>query len=154
MAQKLIKRKSRTKAHYDNSHNLGKTLAAVDAANNKLSNHPEVGPGDTIKVHVRIKEGEKERIQVFEGTVIGKSNHGAGKSVIVRKISHGVGVERIFLLNSPVVSKIEVVMKGKVSRAKLYYLRKLEGRAAKIDRDVQTNEAVAASAAAKATKHN
>ena len=112
----------------------------------------EFSPGDTVNVYVKVKEGEKERLQVFEGTVIKKGNRGAGKSFTVRKISHGVGVERIFLQTSPVVAKIEVVSKGSVRRSKLYYLRELEGRAAKVDRAIQTNESAAASAAAKATK--
>ncbi len=148
MAQKLIKSKSRTKAHYDNSHNLSKTVDAVDATViNK--NIPEFSSGDSVKVHVRIKEGEKERVQIFEGTVIAKSNRGAGKTFTVRKVAHGVGVERIFLETSPVIAKIDVVSQGKVRRSKLYYIRGLEGKAAKIERDVQTNESAAASAAAK-----
>ncbi len=149
MAQKLIKSKSRTKAHYDNSSGLSKTVAAVDA---KLlrTDLPTFSSGDTVKVHVKIKEGEKERVQIFEGTVIKKGNREAGKSFTVRKISHGVGVERIFLETSPSIAKIDVVSTGKVRRSKLYYLRGLEGKAAKIERDVQTNEAAAASAAAKA----
>lgn len=151
MAQKLIKRKSRRKAQYDPSTNISQAVATVDAATSR-TDLPDVSTGDTIKVHVRIKEGEKERLQIFEGTVLGSRNHGVGRSVIVRKVSHGVGVERIFVLTSPVVAKIEVVMKGKVRRSKLYYLRELEGRAAKIERDVQTNEAAAASAAAKLAK--
>ena len=149
MAQKLIKRKSRRKAQYDNSHNLS---AAVDAIDSTVirSDLPTYSSGDTVKVHVKIKEGEKERLQVFEGLVIKKGNRGAGKSFTVRKISHGVGVERIFLESSPTIGKLEVVAKGKVRRSKLYYIRELEGRAARIERDVQTNEAAKASAAAKA----
>jgi large subunit ribosomal protein L19 len=151
MAQKLIKRKSRRKAQYDPSNNIGSAVATVDAGTQR-SDLPEINTGDTIKVHVRIKEGEKERLQAFEGTVLGSRNHGVGRSVIVRKISHGVGVERIFVLTSPVVAKIDIVMRGKVRRSKIYYLRELEGRAARIERDVQTNEAAAASAAAKLAK--
>jgi large subunit ribosomal protein L19 len=150
MAQKLIKRKSSRKAQYDNSHNLNSTVDATDATTAR-SDLPEFSPGDTVKVHVKIKEGEKERLQAFEGTIIKKSNHGAGRSFTVRKISHGVGVERIFLENSPSIGKLEVMSKGKVRRAKLYYIRGLEGRAARIEKDVQTNEAAKASAAAKAT---
>ena len=153
MAQKVIKRKSKTKAHYDNSSNL---VAAVDKVDRTVlrTDLPEFSSGDAVKVHVKIKEGEKERVQVFEGTVIAMSNRGAGKTFTVRKISHGVGVERIFLRTSPSIAKIDVVNKGKVRRSKLYYIRELEGKAAKIERDVQSNEAAAASAAAKSTKAN
>ncbi len=154
MAQKLVKSKSKTKAQYDNSKGLNKTVDAVEQPMLR-TDYPDFASGDTIKVHVKIKEGEKERIQIFEGTVIAKSNRGAGKSFTVRKISHGVGVERIFLNTSPSISKIDLVAHGKVRRAKLYYVRGLEGKAAKIERDVQTNESVAASAAAKtSTKAN
>jgi large subunit ribosomal protein L19 len=149
MAQKLIKSKSRRKAQYDNSKGLALTVEAVDAPILR-TDLPDFKPGDTIKVHVKIREGEKERLQAFEGTVIKKGNRGAGKSFTVRKISHGVGVERIFLQTSPVVAKIDIVTKGRVRRSKLYYLRELEGRAAKVDRAIQTNESAAASAAAKA----
>ena len=150
MAQKVIKRKSRTKAKYDPAHGLQSKVDMVDSGENKNNNN-EFFPGDTVKVHCRIKEGEKERIQIFEGTVIGRGNRGGGKTFTVRKLSHGVGVERIFMMNSPVVTKIEVVMSGKVRRSKLYYLRGLEGRAAKIEQDVQTNDSLAASQAAKTT---
>jgi large subunit ribosomal protein L19 len=113
---------------------------------------PNYKPGDTVRVHVRIKEGEKERIQGYEGVVIAKQNKSGSKSFIVRKISHGVGVERIFLESSPKVAKLEVVQEGKVRRAKLYYLRGLEGKAAKIEREVETQAQLAASAAATAGK--
>jgi large subunit ribosomal protein L19 len=106
-------------------------------------------PGDTIKVHVKIKEGDKERIQVFEGVVIKIGNKGGSRSFVVRKISHGVGVERIFLFNSPKIAKVELVQTGKVRRAKLYYLRRLEGRAAKIDRDMAAENKTTAEASAK-----
>jgi len=149
MAQKLIKRKSRRKAQYDNSRGLSNTVAQIDAGTVR-SNFPEFAAGDTVKVHVKIKEGEKERIQLFEGTVIKRGNRGAGKSFIVRKISHGVGVERIFLESSPSVAEVEVVTRGKVRRSKLYYVRGLEGKAAKIEADVQSRDSAATSAAAKA----
>ncbi|MFZ9596072.1 MAG: 50S ribosomal protein L19 [Bdellovibrionia bacterium] len=110
---------------------------------------PQYQAGDTVKVHVKIKEGEKERIQVFEGILIARSNRGASRSFTVRKISHGVGVERIFLESSPKVAKLEVVQSGRVRRAKLYYLRALEGKAARVDREVETLAAAAQSASAK-----
>lgn len=110
---------------------------------------PEFFPGDTVKVHVRIKEGEKERIQAYEGVVIGRSNAGASKSFTVRKISHGVGVERMFLEATPKIAKLEVIQSGRVRRAKLYYLRNLEGKAARVEREVETQASAAASAAAK-----
>jgi large subunit ribosomal protein L19 len=97
-----------------------------------LRDFPRYSAGDTLKVHARIREGEKERIQVFEGVVIACSNRGSGRSFTVRKISHGVGVERIFLESSPKVAKIEIVSEGRVRRAKLYYLRDLEGKAARV----------------------
>ncbi len=93
---------------------------------------PEFSVGDTVKVHVKIKEGDKERIQIFEGAVISRRNGDLRSSFTVRKISFGQGVERIFPLHSPVVDRIEVTRKGKVRRAKLYYLRALRGKAAKI----------------------
>ena len=93
---------------------------------------PSFSPGDTIKVHVKIREGEKERIQVFQGVVISKRSNGAQSSFTVRKISYGVGVERVFPAHSPFIDQIEVVTKGRVRRAKIYYLRKLRGKAARI----------------------
>jgi large subunit ribosomal protein L19 len=88
--------------------------------------------GDTVKVHVIIKEGDKERVQIFKGDVISKRGSGLGASFTVRKISFGIGVERIFPLHSRSVKKVELVKKGKVRRAKLYYLRDLKGKAAKL----------------------
>jgi large subunit ribosomal protein L19 len=93
---------------------------------------PQFKAGDTVRVHVRIKEGEKERIQVFEGVVISKRRGGMGATFTVRKVSYGVGVERIFPLHSPAIEKIEVMNIGKVRRAKLYYLRNLRGKATRI----------------------
>jgi len=93
---------------------------------------PDFGPGDTIKVHVRIKEGDKERIQVFQGVVIRKRRGNTRATFTVRKVTYGIGVERIFPFHSPSIDKIEIIKRGKVRRAKLYYLRKLRGKAARI----------------------
>lgn len=96
------------------------------------SDLPDFRPGDTLRVHVRVREGVRERIQVFEGVVIGRQHGGLNETFTVRKISSGVGVERIFPLHCPSIEKIEVKRQGKVRRAKLYYLRKLSGKAARI----------------------
>ena len=97
---------------------------------------PELLIGSTVKVHVRIKEGEKERIQVFEGTIIAKNNSGIAETFTVRRVSYGVGVERVFPVHSPSVAKVELVRKGKVRRAKLYYLRDRVGKAAKVKESI------------------
>lgn len=108
-------------------------------------NIPAFQSGDTVKVHVRIKEGNKERLQVFEGIVIAKKHGGARESITVRKVSFGVGVERIFPLHATVVDHIDVVRRGKVRRAKLYYLRELRGKAARIkERDTRNKDAAKA----------
>lgn len=109
---------------------MGK-LEQLDKENMRLD-LPNFRPGDTVKVHVKIKEGEKERIQVFQGVVISKRKGTAKASFTVRKVSYGVGVERVFPLHSPVLDKIEVVTRGRVRRAKIYYLRNRRGRAARI----------------------
>ncbi|MHB9036743.1 MAG: 50S ribosomal protein L19 [Armatimonadota bacterium] len=93
---------------------------------------PVFGPGDTVRVHNRVIEGNKERIQVFEGVVIGKKDGGVRSAFTVRKISHGIGVERTFMLHSPRIARIEVTRRGAVRRAKLYYLREKIGKATKI----------------------
>jgi large subunit ribosomal protein L19 len=93
---------------------------------------PDFKPGDTLRVHVKVIEGSRERIQVFEGVVIKRRGGGISETFIVRKISYGVGVERTFPLHSPKIDKIDVMRRGKVRRAKLYYLRKLRGKAARI----------------------
>ena len=97
---------------------------------------PEFGPGDTVIVHVKVKEGERERLQAFEGVVIGRRNRGMNSSFTVRKMSYGEGVERVFPLYSPTVAKIDVKRRGDVRRAKLYYLRNLTGKAARITEKV------------------
>ena len=94
--------------------------------------HPEFAAGDTVNVHVKIREGNKERIQVFQGLVIQRKNSGAGESFTVRKISNGIGVERIFAILSPNIDKIEVLRRGKVRRARLYYMRGKQGKAARV----------------------
>jgi large subunit ribosomal protein L19 len=93
---------------------------------------PDFIPGDTVKVHVKIKEGEKERIQAFQGVVISKRKGTTGATFTVRKVSYGVGVERIFPLHSPVIDRVEIITRGRVRRGKLYYLRNLRGKAARI----------------------
>ncbi len=93
---------------------------------------PVICVGDTVKVHVRIKEGDKSRIQMFEGTVIAKKHGGISETFTVRRLSHGCGIERVFPLHSPVVEKVDVIRSGKVRRAKLYYLRDRVGKAAKV----------------------
>ncbi len=96
------------------------------------SQPPAFRSGDSVKVHVKVREGEKDRIQIFQGTVIAIRGGGTGSTFTVRKISDGVGVERIFPLHSPIIGKIEVVRRGRVRRSKLYYLRERKGKAARI----------------------
>lgn len=98
----------------------------------QLTERPRMKSGDTVRVHVRVKEGDKERIQIFEGIVIGQHRGGARASFTVRKVSFGQGVERIFPMHSPIIQKIEVVRSAKVRRAKLFYLRELKGKAARM----------------------
>ena len=93
---------------------------------------PDFGPGDTVNVHVRVVEGGRERIQLFEGVVIGRSGSGARETFTVRKVAFGVGVERIFPVHAPIISRIEVTRRGSVRRAKLYYLRERSGKSARI----------------------
>jgi large subunit ribosomal protein L19 len=98
----------------------------------ELKTRPPFRPGDTVRVHVKVREGDKERIQVFEGTVIALHRGGARATFTVRKVSFGHGVERIFPLHSPIIDRIEVVRSARVRRAKLYYLRGLKGKAARV----------------------
>lgn len=140
--QKKIRRKSASKGTNTSNGNVSAKVALVE----KLSARqdlPNYSVGDTVKVHAKIKEGEKERIQIYEGVVIAKGNKGASKTFTVRKMSHGVGVERIFLETSPKVAKLEIVQSGRVRRAKLYFLRELEGKRAKLDREDQQQETAA-----------
>ncbi len=105
---------------------------------------PQFRVGDTIRVHAKVVEGDKERIQVYEGIVIGRQGGGAREVIRVRKLSYGVGVERLFPLHSPMIDKIELAKQGKVRRAKLYYLRELRGKAARIKEKGRTAAAPAA----------
>ena len=108
-------------------------MNAIEAVERpQLRERPDMRPGDTVRVHVKVREGDKERIQVFEGTVIGRQGGGLRERFRVRKLSYGVGVERIFPVHSPRVDKIEVTRKGRVRRAKLYYLRDRKGKAAQV----------------------
>ncbi len=97
---------------------------------------PEMRVGDTVRVHVRIKEGSRERIQVFEGTIIARKHGGIGETITVRRISYGVGCEKVFPVYSPRIASVETVRKGKVRRAKLYYLRDRFGKAAKVKEQI------------------
>lgn len=110
---------------------MSKIIEELEAAQMK-QNLPEFGPGDTVVVQVRVVEGNRERLQAFEGVVIAKRNRGLNSAFTVRKISNGVGVERVFQTHSPAISSIEVKRRGDVRRAKLYYLRDLTGKAARI----------------------
>ena len=98
---------------------------------------PNVNPGDTVRVFVRIVEGNKERIQAFEGTIIKKHGSGINKTITVRKVFQGVGVERVFLLHSPRIDKISIIRRGDVKRAKLYYLRERSGKATRIKEKIE-----------------
>ena len=108
-----------------------KTLDTVDAKSLR-TDIPDFRAGDTVKVHVKVVEGNKTRVQVFQGVVIGRSGSGVQETFKVRKVSYGVGVERTFPLHTPIIEKVELVSRGDVRRAKLYYLRDLRGKAAKI----------------------
>ena len=107
-------------------------LVKVIESENIKNNYPDVEVGDYVKAHLKIKEGAKERIQVFEGYVIARKGSGLSESITIRRISYGVGVERILPVNSPKIDHIDIVRKGKIRRAKLYYLRNRQGKAAKI----------------------
>lgn len=105
------------------------------------ANKLELNVGDTVKVHVKIKEGNRERIQVFEGTIIKRQRGGSNETFTVRRIAYGTGVERTFLVNSPKVEKVEIVRHGKTRRAKLYYLRDRVGKATKVKENITTKNA-------------
>lgn len=107
------------------------------AAESLKSELPTFGIGDTVKVHVNIREGDRERIQMFEGTVIARKGSGIAETFTVRRVSYGVGVERVFPLNSPNVKGVDVIRKGRVRRSKLYYLRDRVGKAAKVKEEIR-----------------
>jgi large subunit ribosomal protein L19 len=107
-------------------------LMAKFIQKNLRTDIPEFRPGDTLRVHVKIKEGDKERLQMFEGTLIARNNTGVSETITVRKVSFGQGVERIFPIHARVIDHIDVVRSGRVRRAKLYYLRGLKGKAARL----------------------
>ena len=127
---------------------MNQTVETIE--NRQLRNDiPDFQPGDTVRVHVRIKEGDKERLQAFEGVVIARKHSGVRETITVRKTSFGVGVERIFPLHASIIDHIVVVRRGRVRRAKLYYLRNLRGKAARIrERDTRGERAAAAAASA------
>ena len=115
---------------------MNEIIKNIEAAQLK-ENVPSFNVGDTVKVYVKIKEGDKSRIQLFEGTVIAKKHGGISETFTVRRVAHGCGIERVFPLHSPVVDRVEVVRKGKVRRAKLYYLRDRVGKAAKVKEQIR-----------------
>ena len=113
---------------------------------------PEFGPGDTVIVNVKVKEGNRERVQAYEGVVIGVKNAGLNSAFTVRKISHGYGVERVFQTHSPTIDSVELKRRGKVRAGKLYYLRGLEGKKARIKEDLSAHAKAKAAAAAEAAE--
>ena len=115
---------------------MNEIIKNIEAAQLKAE-APEFCVGDTVKVYAKIKEGNRERIQVFEGTVIAKKHGGISETFTVRRVAHGCGIERVFPLHSPVVDRVEVIRKGKVRRAKLYYLRDRVGKAAKVKEQIR-----------------
>lgn len=119
-------------------------IAAIEQA--QVRTHPDFRVGDTVKIHFRISEGEKDRVQIFQGTVIRKSKGGVGATFAVRKVSYGVGVERIFPVHSPRIEKIEIGFRGRVRRSRLYYMRGLEGKKARLRESNRSHVSAAAEA--------
>ena len=115
---------------------VNKSIVAAFEAEQMQRKLPEFGPGDTVIVNVKVKEGNRERVQAYEGVVIAKRNRGLNSAFTVRKISHGYGVERVFQSYSPIIDSVQVKRRGKVRAGKLYYLRDLEGKAARIKEDL------------------
>ena len=134
MSKHIIKRKVANRGFFKHSTGLRDKVALVEQGE-KGAALPSFRSGDTVKVSVRIKEGDKERVQVYEGVVIRIKNDAGNRTFTVRKISHGVGVERIFSTFSPRIAGLEVVQSGRTRRAKLYFLRDREGRAARLERE-------------------
>ena len=126
---------------------MSKVLDKIRQEQLKQGGTPVFGIGDSVRVHVKIKEGDKERVQVFAGTVIARNGSGSTETFTVRRISYGEGVERIFPINMPGVAKIEVEKSNRVRRAKLYYLRKLTGKATKLDEEAEPTAPPAATKA-------
>jgi large subunit ribosomal protein L19 len=118
---------------------MSKLISQIEAEQSK-TDIPDFAPGDTVAVQVRVKEGDRERLQAFEGIVIAKRNRGFNSSFTVRKISHGEGVERVFQTHSPLIQEIEVRRRGDVRRAKLYYMRDLRGKAARIREKIKKHQ--------------
>lgn len=143
MTQKIIKAKSPTRGRTAHSKGLAEKVKLVERGVPRVK-LPDFKAGDTIRVHVRIVEGEKERVQAYEGIAIRRDNRAFGKTFTVRKISHGVGVERIFLETSPKLAKVELVQSSKTRRAKLYYIRGRAGKAAKLDQEFLTSSSESA----------
>jgi len=131
---------------------MANVIEKAVASKNTKKTFPKFRAGDTVEVHVLVKEGEKERTQLYKGVVIKLKGTGVSRSFTVRKISDGVGVERTFPFGSPIVEKIQVISTGKVRRAKLYYLRGLQGKAAKLQSELVTQETSDEAAAPKAEK--
>lgn len=122
----------------------GKLLASIDQSNRRQAVLPEFRPGDSVKVWAKIREGDKTRLQAFEGVCIRRTRKGSRSTFTIRKISYGVGVERIFPDNSPNIDRVDVVSRGEVNQARLYYLRDLSGKAARIkEREIHTQESAA-----------
>jgi len=121
---------------------LNKSIVAQFEAEQIQRQLPAFSPGDTVVVNVKVKEGNRERVQAFEGVVIAKKNGGLNSAFTVRKISHGFGVERVFQTHSPIIDSVEVKRHGKVRAGKLYYLRNLEGKAARIKEDLAARKSV------------
>ena len=122
---------------------MSKLIQAIETAQMKDKKIPDITPGDSVIVQIRVKEGERERLQAFEGDVIAIRKRGLNSAFTVRKISHGEGVERVFQTYSPTIHRVKVVRRGNVRRAKLYYLRDLRGRKAKIQEWVEPNKPTA-----------